>query len=171
MKGWSFKLHLLHPRGLDCLPPSPRKLNIEFPSCAGDKLEDLPPVLTLVKIEGLNYLPPFSLWNTEGLGVPLVLFHHTEDRKMLSLCWWPQLVKYWWFWVGPSIVTPCHFQLFPHDVLCEWLLIFMSSSNFHRLGLLHAAKATPWCHNSITLSLYHFFCVIGPIGLCINDVC
>jgi len=40
---------------------SPGWLNMEFPSCAGNELEDLPSVLILVKIKGLGYLPSFTL--------------------------------------------------------------------------------------------------------------
>ena len=48
---------------------SPRQLNTEFSSYASDELEDLPPILIMVKTEGLGYLPPCSLWNTEGLEI------------------------------------------------------------------------------------------------------
>jgi len=40
---------------------SPRWLNTELPSSAWDELENLPPVLILVKTEGLGDLPPLSL--------------------------------------------------------------------------------------------------------------
>jgi len=40
---------------------SPRRLNTDFPSCLGDELEDFPPVLILVKTEGLECLAPFSV--------------------------------------------------------------------------------------------------------------
>ena len=34
---------------------------MEFPSYTGDKLEDLPAILILVKMEGLGCLPPCNL--------------------------------------------------------------------------------------------------------------
>jgi len=46
---------------------TPRKLNTKFPSCPSDEFEDLPSVLILVKTKGLGCLPPFSLWDIEGL--------------------------------------------------------------------------------------------------------
>jgi len=48
---------------------SPKQLTTDFLSCAGDELDDLPPVLILVKTEGLGCLSLFSLQNTENLGV------------------------------------------------------------------------------------------------------
>jgi len=40
---------------------SPNRLNTEFSSCAGDELENLSPILILVKMKGLGDLPPLSL--------------------------------------------------------------------------------------------------------------
>ena len=40
---------------------SPRRLNTEFLSYAGNEVEDFPPVLVLVKTKGLGSVPPFSL--------------------------------------------------------------------------------------------------------------
>jgi len=37
---------------------SPRQPKIDFTSYAGDELEDLSPILILVKMEGLGCLPP-----------------------------------------------------------------------------------------------------------------
>jgi len=42
---------------------------MEFPSCVGYELKDLPPVLILVKKERLGCLPPFNIQNTKGLEV------------------------------------------------------------------------------------------------------
>ena len=39
----------------------PRWLNMEFPYCTGDELEDLPPVLIPVKTEDFGCLSCFSL--------------------------------------------------------------------------------------------------------------
>jgi len=40
---------------------SPKRLKTKFLSCAGDELEDLPPILILVKTKVLGYLPPGGL--------------------------------------------------------------------------------------------------------------
>jgi len=72
-------MHFVHERmGLWPSLTSPLWLNTEFPSRAGDELEDLPPVLLLVKIENLGCLPPFNPRNTEGLGVSSFILLKTE---------------------------------------------------------------------------------------------
>jgi len=48
---------------------SPRWLNTEFLSCAGDELEDSAPIFILMKTKGLGCLSPLNLQNTEDLGV------------------------------------------------------------------------------------------------------
>jgi len=56
---------------------SPKRLNTEFPSCAGDELEDLPPISILVKIESLECLPP-AIFETRKFR-NLVLSYPAED--------------------------------------------------------------------------------------------
>jgi len=48
---------------------SPKRLNTEFLSCAGDELENLPPIRILVKTKGLNCLSSQSPRHLENLGV------------------------------------------------------------------------------------------------------
>jgi len=40
---------------------SPKRLNTKHPACVGDESDGLPPLIILVKIEGLGFLSPFSL--------------------------------------------------------------------------------------------------------------
>jgi len=72
---------------------SPKWLNTEFPACTGDKLNDFSLILILVKTEGLDYLPPFSLQNTEDLGIlsfPILLntkghYYDGEDYSLSNI--------------------------------------------------------------------------------------
>ena len=123
--------------------------------CAGDELEELTPVLILMKMKGLGCLPPNNLWNMKGLGVfsfPILLktkgdFHHVDGRNLSNTD---------------------DFE-FCRNVLCKQVFLFTLSRNFHQLGW-YIAKANSWCFNLATLSLYYFLGVIEPIRPRFNDI-
>ena len=58
---------------------SHRRLNTEFSSCAGDELNELPPILVMVKIVSSGCLPSFSLRKLRSL----ILSHPGEDIRTL----------------------------------------------------------------------------------------
>jgi len=65
---------------------SPSQLNTMFLSREDDELDDLPPVLILVKTKSLGCLPSLSLQNMEDLRIlyyPILL--NTEGHCLLSL--------------------------------------------------------------------------------------
>ena len=58
VKGWSSRSHWFH-----LFSWTPSSLLV-----LGDELNDFSPFVIPVKMEGLGWLPPFSLWNTYSLG-------------------------------------------------------------------------------------------------------
>ena len=157
VKGWSFELHLLHPSGWT------------LSSClARNELDDLPPILILVKTEGLGCLSPLNLRHTEVLRVltiPILLniegccydasgcnLSNTDDFELdVALSPSSSLISY------------------SNNILSEWLLVLISSLNFHKLRW-YVAKPNLCYHDFASLSLYYFLHVIEPIRLCFNDV-
>jgi len=142
----------------------PRQVNIEFPSCAEDEPENLPPALILMKMEGFTSLQSLKHRRLRSL----IPSHPLEDKRSLMWCQWLQPSEYRCLWTGCSLFITLLMSFFRHDVLYEKLLLFVSSWNFHWLGW-YIAKSNSCCYNLATHFLYHPLGVIKPIRSCFND--
>jgi len=76
---------------------------------------------------------------------------HRRTGKVLVRCWWLQPAEHRRFWVGLSIFT--HIGC---DILCEGLLVLMSSRNPYRLGQ-YLVKANFRHSNTAPLTIYDPF--------------